>query len=89
MEINCPQTSTHIHDTNVSLFLTAIADFKMSRLSLQQRIFVIEFWIKHDKIKDCKIPFHEAFNIIYFIELKDTVRQVVSIFLCGNAAVLG
>ena len=28
---------THIHDTNVSLFPTAVAEFKMSRLTLPQK----------------------------------------------------
>ena len=37
-----PKLQTHIQEKNVSLFPTAVAEFKMSRLTLPQRNFVIE-----------------------------------------------
>ena len=40
-----PKHQTHIHDENISLFPTAVAEFEMSHLTLQQRKVVIEFMI--------------------------------------------
>ena len=68
---------------NVTVFPTAVTEFKMSRLILSQRIFVIEFMIKHDSNKDCRIQFNKTF----FLELKESVRQVVSSFLCDDVHV--
>ena len=56
-----PKLQTHLHDKNVSLFTTAVAEFKMSRLIFPQRKFVIEFMMKHDSIKDCRIQFNNKY----------------------------
>ena len=47
-----PKLQRHIHDKNVSLFPTAVVEFKMSRLTLPQRKFLIVFIMKHDASKD-------------------------------------
>ena len=39
---------THFYEKIENLFPTAVAEFKMSRLTLPQRKFVIEFIMKHD-----------------------------------------
>ena len=58
-----PKHQTHIHDKNVSLFPTAIAEFKMLHLILLQRKFVIEFMIKHDSNKVCRFKLYKTFFI--------------------------
>ena len=62
-----PKLQTHIHDKNVSLFPTAVAEFKISRLTLQQRKFVIEFIMKHDSRKYCKIQFNKTFVVYLYL----------------------
>ena len=50
----------HIHDKNVSLFPTAVAEFKISHY-YAQRNFVIAFMIKPDSSKDCRIQLNKTF----------------------------
>ena len=63
----------------MSLFPSAVAEFKISDQILPQRKFVIMSY-NHDSNKDCMIKFNKRF----FLEPKETVRQVVSNFLCGD-----
>ena len=60
----------HIHDKNVcknvTRFPTVVAKFKMSYLTLSKRKFVIEFIMKHDSSKDCRIQFDKTFFIASF-----------------------
>ena len=39
---------------------------------------------KHDSSIDHMIQFNITFGKTFFLELKETLRQVVSNFLCGN-----
>ena len=52
---------THYQDWNVSLFPTAVAEFKLPRLTIPQRKFEIEFMMKHDSSKNCRIQLNKTF----------------------------
>ena len=53
----------------------------MSRLTLPQINFVIEFIMKHDSSKYCRIQFDKTFGKTFFLEQKETARQLVSHFV--------
>ena len=41
-----PKLQSYIHDSNSSLFLPAVAEFKLSRLALPHRNFVNDFMMR-------------------------------------------
>ena len=84
MDISYPQTSNTYSNYHVSLFPTAGAEFKLLRLILSQRKFAIELMMKHDSSKGCRNQFNKTFDKKKIVELKETVRQVVSNFRCDN-----
>ena len=61
-----PKLQTNIDDKNVSLFPTAVAEFKMLRLTLPQRKFVIEFMMKHIQVKIVDFNFTKLLMKLFY-----------------------
>ena len=56
----------------------------MSRLTLPQRIFVIEIMTKHDSSKFCKIQFKYNFGKTHFFRTKGNSEIGCEFFFCDN-----
>ena len=61
-----PKFQTHIHDEIVSLFPNAVAEFKMLRLTMPQRKFVIEFMMKHIQVKIVDFNFTKLLMKLFY-----------------------
>ena len=58
-------------------FPTAVAEFKMSRQTFPERKSMIEFMIKHDPSKDCRIELYKYFylELIEFMMKHDSSKD--------------